>query len=71
MSNAVPMSSSRRRHNYDSPWRWNVTVRQARQLDRMAKRERLRGDGTLRHGASGMPVRKPLARSRASRGESR
>jgi hypothetical protein len=46
-----------------------LTARQQRQHDRMAARDGLRDLGHLPpHGASGVPVRRPLARSEAGRG---
>jgi hypothetical protein len=72
MSNAVPMTTGARRDAYDrQPFvlAWRYTPRQARQLDRMAERESLRARGLLPpHGGTGVPVRKPLTRSKNGRG---
>lgn len=53
MSNAKPMSRERRRVHF----MW--TDRQVRQFGRMSVLERRRASGELKHGASGVKVRKP------------
>lgn len=66
MSQARPMSSRARRHAYQPDGR-GLTPRQSRQHKRMRTRERLRAEGLLADSkASGVPVRKPLARARKS-----
>lgn len=66
MSQARPMSSRARRHAYQ-PDGGELTVRQRRRLERMRHLEELRDAGLLRQSkASGVPVRKPLARARKS-----
>ena len=66
MSNAKPMSTDDRELAYLAQSR-RMTVRQFRQLNRMGTRELYRDRGDLPHGGSGIPVRRPLARSAASR----
>ena len=65
MSNAKPMSSDRRLSAYYNQLLQfrELTPRQRRQNARMAKRAQFTTSG-----ASGIPVRKPLARSAAARG---
>lgn len=65
MSNARPLTTPRRHQRYLietylRTGRMTLTPRQARQVDRMARREELRGTGELEHGASGVPVRRPV-----------
>jgi hypothetical protein len=70
MSQARPMAPPLRVSAYlAQTGHVRMTSRQARQARRMALRTQYRRVGHLpRHGGTGIPVRRPLARSKTGRG---